>query len=231
MLTFTLPSTRERPPGPCRATGQRPPADRQEEGRTFANPLGLPCGLLGALAPAPAGGVPVRRKAPDREGRPALPNPPRPPRGWTARRCSSRPSWRPRRVARPRRKGARRWAVPCHDHGRGRRESVGAPAASSLVLCPAPAGPAGRLDPASRAGAHPSRRARPQGTPTPGARAAPGTAAERVQTQYALPPAMRVTGGGLVDRSTAERRTDPDFRSGRACRPRPTPPVVFQLGG
>ncbi len=53
-------------------------------------------------------------------------------RGQTA--PGARPRRRPRRAGAKSRKGARRWAVPCHGAWQGTPRSVGAPAASSLVL-------------------------------------------------------------------------------------------------
>ncbi len=194
LLTLHRLSLGERPAGPHRATGQAgaDPTTRREKGallqtlRVCVRPPG------GGAPLAPAGSVPIRRMAPDREGHPALPNPPRPPsrvdraavrlalvlataaRGPTAKErladaiCVASGNARSstvcggpvgrsaaeRRAGRGLREGekdARRWAVPCHGHGRGRRPAWGAPAASSLVLSRQER-PAGRLDPTSHAG-------------------------------------------------------------------------------
>ncbi len=73
---LTPPRSREAPGrpqwSPCPTTGREKSALMQTL-RVCVRPPG------GGAPLAPAGSVPVRRMAPDREGHPALPNPPRPP--------------------------------------------------------------------------------------------------------------------------------------------------------
>ncbi len=181
-----------------RQAGRRPD-DRKGEGRTFANPLGLRRGLPGWC---PRQRRPRPPACADGAGGPS--GPPAPAlatlRGWSARRCSSRPSFaaaargsaakdgrsplgsplpwgmgarhthaicvasgnapcsaacgrlagssaaerRADHGLREGEKDARRWAVPCHGHGMGRRPAWGA----SCGLKPCPRSAAGRLDPA-----------------------------------------------------------------------------------
>src|SRR5699024_4793625 len=103
----------------------------------------------GGTALAPADGAPVRRMAPDREARPALPNPPGPPSRVDRAAAQLGPvlaTAAPGPVEAEERSPS---GSPLHGRAtQGTARSVGAPAASSLVL----AGAAGRLDPASRAG-------------------------------------------------------------------------------
>ncbi len=80
VVNFHRPRSEERLAGPHRATGWTgaDPTTGREKGalmQTLRVCVRLP---RGSAPPSPAGGVPVRRVAPDREGRPALPNPPRP---------------------------------------------------------------------------------------------------------------------------------------------------------
>src|SRR5699024_4793626 len=87
--------------------------ERQREGRTYAN-LRFACGLPGVALPWPPPTAPpsgawrrIGRRVPPSRTLPGHP------RGWTARRRSSGPSWRPQLLARSRQKNARRRAVPC----------------------------------------------------------------------------------------------------------------------
>ncbi len=152
-LAYTLhrPGSGERLAGPHCAlggTGTDPPNGREKGAplqtlRVCVRPPGSDALL------APAGGVPVHREAVEQEGRPALPHPPRPP----SRVDRVRARLGPILAGRARGSAAREGRSPLGSplpwgHGRGRREACGAPAASSLVLCPL-RGPAGRLDPAS----------------------------------------------------------------------------------
>ena len=81
LLTLHRLSLGERSAGPHRATGQAraDPTTGREKGAPLQTLRVCVRPPRGSTALAPAGGVPVRRRAPDREGRPALPNPPWPP--------------------------------------------------------------------------------------------------------------------------------------------------------
>ena len=90
---------------------------RRPEGRRahLCKPVGFACGLPGvALRPPPPAASPSGAWRRIGRGVPPSRTLLGYPRRWIAPGRRSRPSWQPWRVARPRRKGTRHWAVPCH---------------------------------------------------------------------------------------------------------------------